>query len=531
MSRKLAHKKEVKTSDFDLVMKKILEIGIKVFVVVMFLIFPFYTPNGLVNLGEAKSIFFCNWSYICFAFLLFFTVIWLIGSRKKRSWKEVLQSISLTDWFVIMYLLVTFFSYLLSNYRQDALFGFFGWRIGLVSQILFVLVYFYVSRFCNEGENLFTMMLFATGLVFLLGILHRFQVDPLGLYQGVGAPDRLKCLSTLGNTNWYCGFLCILIPLGMSCYLNAKSLGSRIYAGIFLAIAFASLVTQNSDSGFLAITAIFLVVFWFCFSDNGRMKGFLEILLIMLASFKVMGILQTFYPERTAGLDAISYFLSKSLTTWIWLFLAGALYGVFILLGKKEKINIAEWKTARNIVYVILLVMFVAVIGYIILNSKGLLPEKFGSGGFLFFNDTWGTNRGLIWRLSVGTFEQMPLYQKIIGAGPDCMDYVVKEYFTGEIENFYGSLVNFQSSHNEWLNTLLNGGILGAGTYLGIYISLFCRGMKNVDKKPYLLFLCGCIAAYVTHNFVSFQQLIGTPIIFIFMGIGENMLRKEGHKN
>ena len=181
MSRKLAHKKEVKTSDFDFVMKKILEIGIKVFVVVMFLIFPFYTPNGLVNLGEAKSVFFCNWSYICFAFLLFFTAIWLIGSRKKESWKEVLQSISLTDWFVIMYLLVTFFSYLLSNYKQDALFGFFGWRIGLVSQILFVLVYFYVSRFCNEGENLFTMMLFSTGIVFLLGILHRFQVDPLGL--------------------------------------------------------------------------------------------------------------------------------------------------------------------------------------------------------------------------------------------------------------------------------------------------------------------------------------------------------------
>ena len=80
-------------------------------------------------------------------------------------------------------------------------------------------------------------------------------------------------------------------------------------------------------------------------------------------------------------------------------------------------------------------------------------------------------------------------------------------------------------AHNEWLNTLLNLGILGLIAYLGTFISSFKDCMKGARKSPYLYGVAIAIVAYILHNFFCYQQIICTPTIFILMGMAQSVKR------
>ena len=124
----------------------------------------------------------------------------------------------------------------------------------------------------------------------------------------------------------------------------------------------------------------------------------------------------------------------------------------------------------------------------------------------------------------------MPWFQKIFGAGPQHIDCVMREYITEEyIKNFYDTQGQkyglFESSHNEFLTTLLKSGLVGMLSYLGIFVTTIKRYAKAAAAQPVLLFVCVSVAAYLAHSMVSFQQPVSTPILFIFIGMGEKAYR------
>ena len=83
--------------------------------------------------------------------------------------------------------------------------------------------------------------------------------------------------------------------------------------------------------------------------------------------------------------------------------------------------------------------------------------------------------------------------------------------------------------HNEWFNGLINYGIIGGTAYLGIFLSAAYRLMKSaLEGKGAVVFGAGLAAAgYIAHNVLCYQQIIGTPLIFILLGIGVAGIRKE----
>lgn len=62
-------------------------------------------------------------------------------------------------------------------------------------------------------------------LVFGLGLLNRFDVYPIASLRG----DR-SFISTLGNINWYCGFLAVFLPVGMGLLIRTRvTVGEQIF--------------------------------------------------------------------------------------------------------------------------------------------------------------------------------------------------------------------------------------------------------------------------------------------------------------
>ena len=517
---------------------------------IFFIAMPLFYHDKYYDIGDFKYKMFMYITVIFLtasAVMLVIYLIFQITGKKinMTSFKELIRSLSVIDWFVIAFGIVSILSFLFSPNRTNEyptffLFkggadtkmvnlpweGYTGWNMGLRSQLMFVALYFLASRLFMKSwwRDFLYMMLGSAFIVFFLGVLHRFHIDPLGLYTDLGENYINKFLSTLGQSSWYSSFMVVLMPIGMAFFLfndNRKSV-ENILLSCFVAVSGATFVTQNSDSAYLPFVFMIVILFGVSFSSNERFLKFCELLVIMVGSIKFIGLMQVIFPERLTELDSLSVFVSQSIVTWI---LFAVIVAFYVFVKKKireDKFNISDHKRIRNVL--IILVVACLPLGILVgyLNTKGLLPiPALQNVQYLTFDDCWGNNRGYTWR---NTFELMgePMWRKmaLLGPGPDCyatVAYATEPRATAMYNWWAGELV--VCAHNEWLNMLFNEGILGIISYLGIFVSSFIVFIRKSDN-PLLTGCAASVAAYFFHNMFCYQQILCTPMIFLIMALG-----------
>lgn len=510
---------------------------VAIYIFMMLAVYPLYYQDKYFNMGEAKWIFFKNVS-------LFFSALALVGVVAYMSmlifkgeivtfFKNAKKNMVVTDWFVLAYLIVCVISALATPYKEIVLIGYDGWYMGLLSQVGFVMIYFFVSRLWRWDGPAVMLYLGIAAVVFLFGIVMRFHVDPMEMYLGLEENYIKNFLSTLGQATWYSSYMCILFPLGMYAFWLYDVKWKRIVFGIFTSISFMTLVTQNSDSAYLALVGILIMLFWISMESNKGFIRMLEVLLIAVGSFKFMGICQIIFADVVVELDSISFFISKSIFTWILLLVLMVIYIAARRMLKVDVLNagdfdISKYKFVRWIVLGISAVLVLAAVIYIILNTTGMLPENLSSdNNYLLFDIHWGNNRGVSWKAAVYTIIHSDIVRKLIGAGPDCFAMYVYtfEESAAAIRSIFGKSVILTCCHNEWLNSFINVGIIGGISYIGIFVCSIKRCMSNLKLYPETYAVAISVMAYIFHNFFCYQQIICTPIIFILMGGAEALVR------
>ena len=158
---------------------------------------------------------------------------------------------------------------------------------------------------------------------------------------------------------------------------------------------------------------------------------------------------------------------------------------------------------------------------YIVLNSLNILPSFMSTNNaYLYFNDNWGNNRGVIWRMGLSAFINFVKdhgYVLFIGCGPDQYYNMVYKYQFYELVQLRQGL--FAScAHNEFINTLCNYGLFGFVSYYGFWFGVLKR--KSCGKYEKMLRLM--IIAYLVNSFVSIQQIEAAPLLFICAGMLES---------
>lgn len=548
MSKKNKKSNPMSASEVTVYLFRIL---VTTYVCVFFLAMPLFYHDKYYDIGDFKySMFmYITVSFLSMAAIMLAVYIFTLFTEKKvnaASIKSLIRSLSVIDWFVIAFAVASILSYLFSPSRTNEfpvfyLFrggvdspvvnlpweGYKGWNMGLRSQLVFCAVYFLVSRlFMRSWRKDFLFISLTTAfLVFLFGVLHRFHIDPLGLYDNLQEYHMLKFLSTLGQSSWYSSFMVVLLPIGMAFFefRQRKLTVSNILLTAFVAMGGATFVTQNSDSAYLAFAAIVAVLFALAFTSNDHFLNFLEMMIIMLGSMKVIGILQILFPDKASQLDSLSFFVSKSFVTWM---LLAALIAFYVFIKKvfaKGNYKINEHKTLRNVLVGLIIASLPLgiIIGY--LNTKGMLPiTALQSVEYLNFNDNWGNNRGYTWRNTIELMQE-PLWRSMVltGPGPDCyatVAYAVEPRASAMQQFWAGEIV--VCCHNEWLNMLFNEGILGFVSYLGIFVSAAIVFMKKCNN-PVAAAGVAAIFGYFFHNLFCYQQILCTPMIFCVIALCE----------
>lgn len=437
------------------------------------------------------------------------------GVRQNRSrdalFGRIVNRLSTVDVWMLCYGAAVISSALFSRYGKTAWLGYQEWYMGALSQLLFVSIYFFVSR-RYDGKR-YSLMLggAALFLIFALGICHRLGVDPSGLMAGfdMKAWEYSHMLSTLGNINWFCGYCSVALAFPVAAYLKIQSRWVRAAAYAVSIMGLTLLMIQGSDIGIvLGAVCLFVCVF----AGIGDARIFRRAVALGTGTcfmLSVYGLLARLLGER-AGEAIPADGFCRTLAAWQgWWLLGAAGAGLYMVLGRLLR----REDKAR-------------VVRGLAIGMAGLFVLAGVSGALIFslkgsFDGGWGNGRGALWGLAIQGFWQNDLPGKLFGAGPDCFaEYMYSAFAQGTMPVLEGRWAGtvFANAHNEWLNHLVNLGLVGTGCYLGIFISALRR------YRGYLPGLLALIM-YGTVSLTGFQQVLSAPLLFMTLGIAERERR------
>ncbi|MCM1567893.1 MAG: O-antigen ligase family protein [Roseburia sp.] len=513
----------------------------------LFVIMPYYFTDGYYNIGTDKFNFFKRCSLdlgraflpVLLAYVSLTVILYFQRNRTKGFWAFRPAGIrafckanfSLTDGFVLLYGISLLGSYGCSRYREQARWGAPGWYMGLYTFLILTAVYFLISRLWLPRKWILTAALGASAGVFILGYLNRFGIFPLAMN---GEDYHYSYISTIGNMNWFCGYLVCLLFFGLTLMWQGAGKGrlQQLLLMFYVWLGLGALIVQGSLSGYLALTAVFVVLYSLSAGYKERMLLFWRIVLLFSLAAVFTFALRKVFPGSINYTDGMLELMTGTAFPFL---LLGISLLLSVLLGRNAQK--AFWQrfvdvSAKLLPYgvLLLLVFFIGLLVFNTLQPGALacLPQE-----LFTFQDDWGSKRGATWRAGFICFWEQDWLHKLVGVGPDSM--YMHLYFSGNAELLERMQENFgtvflTNAHCEWLTVLVNTGILGLMGFAGMIISAILRFIKARDSSPAA---CACgvsILAYTFNNIFSFQQIMSVAIVFALLGIGEAYLRDSREK-
>lgn len=512
-------------------LKKAGNLFVTAYLLLIFGIYPFYMNQGYVDIGKAKYQFFIYSSLAASAILAAIggiLAIQNIRSRRRNHEPYLIdwERISITDLCVMMYATESFISYTLSDYREEALWGTEGWYMGLVMQIVLCVLYFLISRLWDGKEFVWYAGMAASGVVFILGILDRFSIYLIPL-----AVREPAFISTLGNINWFCGYLSIVAPVGICWFLfglQGKVQGNRSgqrwkrwAAGVYVVAAFMAGFCQGSDSVFLFFGALFYILLWITLKNREWFRDFLLLIFLWGISAQAVRLFRRLFPESyNYETNNLCGYLTDSNITLI---VSGTALIVYLVLRYKQGDG---WLGNREQKMIHRIMAGLPVCGVLIWLAASLLHLP---GSFFVLDKSWGNGRGTAILSGLQMYGQMPLVHKLFGAGPDCFSayaYSLPEV-AEQLRDVFGNN-RLTNVHNELLTCLINQGLLGVLLLAGVFLPFIRRCMKKGEENHIFYIFAVSMFCYFLHNMVSFAQVLNFSFLFLMLGMGEALFTTSG---
>lgn len=511
---------------------------ISIYMCVILVVLPLYN-KGYAKIGTEKENFFLKTMTYGAKCLLPVFLLWILFRGITAIQKKELpkahelpgifwRGLNLTDKFAALYGISVLISYLLTNYREEALWGTASWRMGMWTQLGAVIVYFMISRVWQWKDWIPALILPVSAVVFFLGYMNKF---------GLCSVDReitnISFISTIGNINWYCGYLVTVLFGGVYLLwrMETKITWKKALLMAYVAVGFASLATQGSSSGVVTFAVVMFVLFGMSVSDGERMENFwLEMTLFSVACFVTFLLRKANIFSQELLLEGITNVLTFSVLSVIMTIVSAGMLCLVHRTCSRGQYSGKTWKVLYRVAVIAVPVVVLIILVLTLINTVmgGALTSGITDpdvAKWMTFNSNWGSARGATWAAGARCFWEADLLHKILGVGPDCMYSFLSNEGSVSLQNMVNERFGgnrLTNAHNEWLTILVDVGVLGLVSYAGMMISAI-RNFLRTGEKSVLLGACGvCVLAYTVNNMFSFQQVMNISTVFVIMGIGGN---------
>ncbi len=481
---------------------------------------PLYVSNGYYNIGEDKYAAFRQCMIWGMPVLCLLFIVHLIWNRKELQRPQM----SATDIFVVLFLLAVCLSVVCGGFLPNALKGYPGWYMGLLSQVCFALIYLFASREGSFWRIVLLCMSLVATVVFVIAVCNRFNVDPLGFYVNLDQIYKEVFVSTLGQISWYASFWAVCMPIGIGLYIWGHHKLVRIVSVGYLVVILGTLHTVNAESAYLAFAAVMFVFLLLALDSAKTMLRWMIVCDLFLIVARAVSVCMKIWPGTYLHFDVITNFVRFQDTIMNCLLICAlVLTGIVFGCMKKNRWITSAAKTIRRVLIVLVLIIIGGSIVLIVCNTKGLLPDaltqKLSRISYFVWNDDWGNHRGQTWSLSMRMYMEYPFWNKLFGVGPDCYYAYASRHYADRLYEMFGNQA-LTNAHNEWLNMLITTGLFGAISYIGIFVSAMKRFLQKENRNWFTIAVAGSIISYMAYNFFCYQQVLCTPFIFMLMGFG-----------
>ena len=455
-------------------------------------------PNTYVTLTENRFTLFavttCLYAGLCLV---------LLAAERFAGRRTARQGVTLPQVFLLLYAAWALVSAVASPYgglwlgqsRYEGLFSL------LLYATLFWLLSFWGAYTDGYVYGLAIMALLAgfTGAIQTLGatVLYPQDMD----YWST------EFLSTAGNQDCLAGLICVALPtLLCGCVLLRDKKRWLGLPGLFF-MSYLALYTGVDTAKCAFLVAALLLP---CLAESRERLQNLLIALTPLLLGAGLGLAyhsdRTFTPAQGAPLLAAA--AAAGLAAWA--------------LRRREKTWALRPATVRRIGYGLMAAAAVAAVVavYRYRGDSVLLQE---AAAFLHgqLGDRAGTNRGYLWKTTVGIIRQRP----ILGGGPGSFAALFAPYID-QYQAITGRTDIIDFPHNDFLCVAATTGLVGLGLYLLFLISLAVRCLRALGRSPLpLLFLAG-LAGYLCYAFFVFSLAIVSPLFWALAGLADKCVRQ-----
>ena len=512
-------------------------------------VFPLYiTSENYSNILRAKYKFFWLMVVVLAAVCLLAGLAWLFIDRmeyggagmkkffsrmKPSNWKAVFP---VSERGLLTFIVIALLSTLTSEYLYESFWGNEGRYSGFFLLLLYVVMYFLLSRFLRFRQWYLDAFLLSSSLAGLFGITDYFRMDIMGYKVGVPQITADIFTSTFGNINTFTAFLGMALAVAAALFAVEKNGKRALWYFLHLAIASAALITSQSDNGYLAVAALFISLPFFLFKTRMGLRRYLVILAVFFSAAAWVGWVNVAMEETVIGLSGIGGVVTTLpglpvLAAALWL----AAVALFVLDRKREKAGkngdgdgLSDdplsplprriWMWAMIAAVLAVAVMFVDA------NFLGH-GERYGAlGQFLVFDDSWGTNRGFVWRITFEDYRNKftPL-QRVLGYGPDTFGIITTKF--NKMEMHYATGQIYDSAHNAYIHYFATIGPIGLAGYLVFLIGSLKRFASAVKEKPVTLAVFAAVLCYSAQALVNIDLPIVTPFLWGFLAVGAARIR------
>ena len=498
---------------------KIKEKIVKMYIIIIVTIMPFYYENGYLNMTYAKAKF--AW-IVGGMLLILFLVLSLSHTKKyiKYYKRECGMSnrkklgLSLIDISIFLFWVSVWCSVIFGIDPYLAFWGNAGWYMGAFTLTILVLSYFVISRNIKWDIAMSLVAFVSVIVICFNGVLFSFHIDLFHLHQGI-KNSFYDYITTIGNVNWYVGLLSMVFPMSCLAYMGIKKRFFRVGFCLYLDLVFYNMIVCKSNGIFLSLIAVLFVIVLYLMEYK---EHYCRVKILLLNLCSVCGLvwgIQTYYQGEYISLDSMFQYI---ITKKIWLYIEVGIIGYMILVksicryGKERKLIVFNKRSKsdkeNSCKFACYLIMLIGVGALLLYETSS-------------FGDTWGSQRGELWICTIHMFMMGKLKYQIWGCGCDCFGVIFMKFY----ENYAD--IPCLNAHNEFLQYLVTTGIVGVISFCLIWISVIYTfyNHQTHSNKEWILF--SGLMGYLGQMIVNNPQALNYAILFLLLALYNNEIEKR----
>ena len=497
------------------------------YLVYMMTVFILVCPQGYVQYDLYKR----NMLYIGTVPFVVISLVFILASIANED--DVLGrlkgSFGKTDLFMLGTLVVWTISYLACADKQSGFWGDVYRYIGFSSMALTLIACWIISKYFKFEKWLLWLFMAVSCVVFGWQILNMYGIDPLNWQM-----DRqyTHLISFFANINHNAVFDAMVFAVVVGAFMNADKRIEQIAYGVVLFIAVLGGIASRSETYFFGVFVALLVLIGYALAHTKYLPkiwfaGVIFVLAVVVQRFGYnkwivvdSDLLYAWPGDGVIGL----LFKGKTLAV---LSLFMVVMGLIVLVGKSFLQKASKILSRAYIGVVVAIVL--AIIAVVIYANKAEIDPASGSALLqLKLDDSFGSHRGVIWRVGVEVFGDSNFFQKLFGIGMDNFStaaYVREEHAAALNGAFPGAVL--ADAHNIYLDMLISSGILGVIGFFGVIVGALSKSVKRFKESPIAVCAAMCIGAYLTAGVLNGHLIVTTPIFFILLGCFWKNSRQE----